>query len=61
MASNNVTSAATGPTKSGKLESPPAKDQAAGVKSSGPHNHYEEDLIQLFHNASISAATKLES
>ena len=44
----------------GKIESPPAMNQAAGAKQSGPHNNYVEDLIQSIHNASILAATKLE-
>ena len=31
------------------------------MKKSGPHKYsYEEDLIQLIHNVSILAATKLE-
>ena len=45
-------------TEEGKLKSPSAKDQAVGVNKSGPHKYsYEEDLIQLIHNASITAAT----
>ena len=35
-------------------------DQAAGAKKNGPQNHYEEDLIQSIHDASILAETKFE-
>ena len=45
----------------GKLKSPSAKDQAAGVSDHGPHDtDYEKKLIRLIHSASISAVTKLE-
>ena len=44
-----------------KTEVSSARDQAVGVNKSGPHKYsYEEDLIWSIHNASISAATKLE-
>ena len=48
-------------TKEGKLKSPSAKDQAAGVSDSGPHEtNYEEELIRSIHSASISTVAKLE-
>ena len=47
-------------TESVKLESPPAMDQPAGAKWTGPYNNYEEELIWLIHNASILAEIKLE-
>ena len=48
-------------TEEGKLKSPSARNQAAGVNESGPHKYtYEEELIRSIHNASILATTKLE-
>ena len=45
----------------GKLKSPSAKDQVAGVSDHGPHDtNYEKELIQLIHSGSILAVTKLE-
>ena len=46
------------PPKKGKLKSPSAKDQAAGVSDHGPHEtSYEEELIWSMHSASILAVT----
>ena len=48
-------------TKEGKLKSPSARDQAAGVNESGPHKYtYEGELIWSIRNASILATTKLK-
>ena len=49
------------PSKKGKLKSPSAKEQGAGVSDHGPHElNYEQELIQLIHSASILAVTELE-